>query len=216
MCISLFQHCHSHCCHNAALTFLLSQRCAHRWLTTMGFFLCNVSLTQRQGVNGSANSQQNISFGNTGTLASTPIEQAGLVLWFYFVVLTSFIMTATPRNSPYNKNYDSIKFNKNISLCSLACKSWSFKSRYLCHDWSWNSPGKFGTIPPKSGRLDTRQGCKRSRLAGMLPPEKIEIWGLQAAGNALKLFIHYHHVILYHSESLTISSGGPIWLKLWI
>ena len=49
---SLSQHCHYHCCHNAVLVFAatalcsfsLSQRCAHRCLTAVGFLLCNIFL----------------------------------------------------------------------------------------------------------------------------------------------------------------------------
>ena len=48
MCTSLSQHCHYHCCHNAVLgfaatmlySFSLSQCCAHRCLTAVGFHLC--------------------------------------------------------------------------------------------------------------------------------------------------------------------------------
>ena len=58
------------------------------------------SVSQRQGVNGSANSQQNVSFGNAGKLESPPIEQASLVVvCFYFVAPASSIMIPT-RNSP--------------------------------------------------------------------------------------------------------------------
>ena len=39
-----------------------------------------ISVSQRQGVNGSANSQQDVSFGNAGKLESPPIEQASLVM----------------------------------------------------------------------------------------------------------------------------------------
>ena len=39
-----------------------------------------ISVSQHQGVNGSANSQQNVSFVNAGKLESLPIEQASLVM----------------------------------------------------------------------------------------------------------------------------------------
>ena len=51
-----------------------------------------ISVSQRQGVNGLVNSQQNVRFGIAGKLERLPIEQVR-------IVLASFIMTAT-RNSP--------------------------------------------------------------------------------------------------------------------
>ena len=47
--IQVSQHCHYHCCHNAVLifpltalcSFSLSQHCAHRCLTAVGFLLCS-------------------------------------------------------------------------------------------------------------------------------------------------------------------------------
>ena len=49
MCTSLSQHCQYYCCHNAVLVFAatalcsisLSQSCAHRCLTALGFILCS-------------------------------------------------------------------------------------------------------------------------------------------------------------------------------
>ena len=51
MCTSQVQHCHYHCCHNTVLVFAdtalyslsLSQRCAHRCLTAVGFLLCSAA-----------------------------------------------------------------------------------------------------------------------------------------------------------------------------
>ena len=61
---------------------------------------------------------------------------------------------------------------------------------------------KIETNSPSSGRLDTLQRFEK----------KIKIWGLQTAGNVLKLSILtspcYFCII---SKSFTIPSGGPFW-----
>ena len=54
MCTSVSQHCHYQCCHNAVLVFAatalcsfsLSQCCAHRCLTAVGFLLCKCMIQQ--------------------------------------------------------------------------------------------------------------------------------------------------------------------------
>ena len=86
---------------------------------------------------------------------------------------------------------------QHIFLCSLACESCYSKSGYLCPDWSWvgirDSQVKLG-----KSRLnrDAWTVCKGffggggvRGSGGMLPQKKFEIWGLQTAGNALKLLI---------------------------
>ena len=64
---------------------------------------------------------------------------------------------------------------------------------------------KIGTIPPNSGRLDT------VRSGGMLPRRKLEICGLQTAGDALKLSI-LPSPCYFCIKYFTIPSGGPFWL----
>ena len=73
-----------------------------------------ISVSQCHGVKGSLN----VWFRNAGKLESLWIEQASIVMWFYSVVLASFNMTATRRNSPgypsltvcssYDKYYDNL------------------------------------------------------------------------------------------------------------
>ena len=45
MSTSLSQHCFYHCCHNAVLVFAVTQRCAHRCPTAVGFLLCTQKIT---------------------------------------------------------------------------------------------------------------------------------------------------------------------------
>ena len=54
----------------------------------------------------------------------------------------------------------------------------------LCRNSGFSN--KIGTISPNSGSLDTLQGFFGGS-GGMLPRKKLDIWGLQTAGNALKL-----------------------------
>ena len=89
----------------------------------------------------------------------------------------------------YDKYYDN--FTKNIFPCSLASESCYSKSGYSFPDWSWVGI-RDSQAKSRQSRLirDTWTLCKGfwgSR--GMLPRKKLEIRGLQSAGNALKLSI---------------------------
>ena len=74
---------------------------------------------------------------------------------------------------------------------------------------------KIETIPPNSGCLDTLQGFFWGP-GGCFPGKKIEIWGLQTAGNALKwsilpspcYFCNILNILRSHQADLFGSWGG--------
>ena len=105
-------------------------------------------------------------------------------MWFGFVVLESFIRLQLGIHLDVKVKLWQI-LPKYISLLvglwELLFKIGILMSRLkLSRDSGFST--KIETIPPNSGRLDTLQG-----FWGV--PEKLEIWGLQTAGNALKLSI---------------------------
>ena len=143
-----------------------------------------ISVSQRHGVIGLANWQQNVWFRNAGKLKSPPTEQASAAMWFDFVFLESFIMTAT-RNSPgcpskavtnimtILPNYISLlvglwelsfKIGILVSRLKLSRDSQvkSIQSRLIRDAWTlckgfWGSPG--GCFPGKKTRSLRSSNC---------------------------------------------------------
>ena len=122
----------------------------------------------------------NVWFRNAGKVESLPIEQACIVLRFYFVVLASFIMHDC--NSEFtcmtklNGFFDLMTYYDNLTKIYfsawLACASWSSKSGYWpCSDWSWVGI-RDSQVESGQSRLfwDNWTLCKGFwRYGGMLP-----------------------------------------------
>ena len=93
-----------------------------------------ISVSQRQGVYGSVNSQQNVRFGNVGKLESPPIEQASRSCYALLLCISCVIDHDFNSEfiwiSKFNKRFVHLMANlmtircKNIVfLCSLTCES---------------------------------------------------------------------------------------------
>ena len=144
-------------------------------------------------------------------------------MWFYFVVLASFIINCNSEFTRISKlNVLFIlwqilwQFNNNIFLCSLACESWSWKSGYSpCPDWSrvgirdsqvesghscliWDS----WTLC--MGFREVREHAPRVKIKNL---RSSNCWKcIEIANPTTTTFF------LYHFKSFTIPSGGPFWL----
>ena len=87
-----------------------------------------------------------------------------------------------------------------------------FKIRILVFRLKSSRESGFSSKPPNSGRLATLLGFLGDPGVCSFR-KKLEIWGFQIAGNALKLSILPSPTLfLYRLKYFTIPSGGPFWL----